>query len=54
MILVPEDVFAKFEQKQKIKSSPLVRNMINADQKMANVLQKTGMSDSEKQKAILG
>ena len=50
MILVPEDVFAKFEQKQKIESSPLVRNMINADREMANVLQKTDMSDSEKQK----
>ena len=50
MVLVPEDVFARFEQKQKIESSPLVRNMINADQEMTNVLQKTDMSDSEKQK----
>jgi len=50
MILVPEDVFARFEQKQKIESSPLVRNMINADREMTNVLQKTDMPDSEKQK----
>ena len=50
MILVPEDVFARFEQKQKSESSPLVRNMINADREMANVLQKTDMSDSEKEK----
>ena len=25
MILVPEDVYARFEQKQKIESSPLVK-----------------------------
>ena len=50
MILVPEDVFARFEQKQKIESSPLVRNMIKADREMTNVLQKTDMLDGEKQK----
>ena len=50
MILVPEDVYAKFEQKQKIESSPLVRNMMNADREMANVLQKTDVQNSEKQK----
>ena len=50
MILVPEDVYVRFEQKQKIESSPLVRNMINADREMANVLQQTDMPDSEKQK----
>ena len=50
MVLVPEDVFARFEQKQKIESSPLVRNMVNADREMSDVLHRTDMTDSEKQK----
>ena len=50
MILVPEDVYARFEQKQNIESSPMVRNMMNADREMTNVLQRTDVSDSEKEK----
>ena len=50
MILVPEDVYARFEQKQKIESSPLVKNMMNSDREMSDVLQRTDIPDSEKQK----
>ena len=50
MILVPEDMYARFEQKQKIESLPLVKNMMNSDREMSDVLQRTDIPDSEKQK----
>ena len=50
MILVPEDVFARFEQKQKLETSPLVTNMIQKDTEMSNILQRTDMDDADKQK----
>jgi hypothetical protein len=50
MVLVPEDVFARFEQKQKLESSPIVTNMIKTDSEMSNILQRTDMDDTEKQK----
>ena len=50
MILVPEDMYARFEQKQKIESLPLVKNMMNSGREMSDVLQRTDIPDSEKQK----
>ena len=50
MIMVPEDVYARFEQKQKLQASPIVRNMINTDTEMSNILQRTDLNDAEKQK----
>jgi hypothetical protein len=50
MVLVPEDIFARFEQKQKIESSPIVTNMIKTESEMSNILQRTDMDDAEKQK----
>ena len=50
MILVPEDVYAKFEQKQKLETSPIMKNMINTDTDMTNILQRTDVDDTEKQK----
>ena len=50
MILVPEDAYARFEQKQKLETSPIIKNMINADTDMTNILQRTGVDDTEKQK----
>ena len=31
MILVPEDAYARFEQKQKLETSPIMKNIINTD-----------------------
>ena len=50
MILVPEDAYARFEQKQKFETSPIIKNMINADTDMTNILQRTDVDDTEKQK----
>jgi hypothetical protein len=49
VIFVPEDVLARFEQKQKLETSPIVTNMIKTDSEMFfNVC--TDMDDAEKQK----
>jgi hypothetical protein len=53
MILVPEDVFARFEQKQKLETLSIVTNMIKTDSKMSNILQHADMDDAQKQKLYL-
>ena len=50
MILVPEDVYARFEQKQNLETSPIMKNMINTDTDMTDILQRTDVDDTEKQK----
>ena len=50
MILVREDTYARFEQKQKLKTSPIMKNMINTDTDMTNILQCTDVDDTEKEK----
>ena len=50
MILVPEDAYARFEKKQKLETSPIIKNMINADTDKTNILQRTDVDDTEKQK----
>ena len=49
MILVPEDAYARFEQKQKLETSP-TKNMINTDTDIKDILQRTDVDDTEKQK----
>ena len=49
-ILVPEDAYARFEQKQKLETSPIMKNMINTDTDMTDILQRTDVDDTEKQK----
>ncbi len=50
MILVPEDAYAKFEQKQKLETSPIVKNMMKTDTEMSSTLQRMDMDDADKQK----
>ena len=50
MILVPEDAYARFEQKQKLETSPIMKNIINTDTDMTDILQCTDVDDTEKQK----
>ena len=53
MILVPEDAYSRFEQKQKLETSPIINNMINTDTDMTNILQRTDVDDTEKQKCTM-
>ena len=50
MILVPEDIYARFEQKQNLETSPIMKNMINTDTDMTDIFQRTDADDTEKQK----
>ncbi len=50
IILVPEDAYAKFEQKQKLETSPIVKNMMKTDTEMSSTLQRMDMDDADKQK----
>ena len=50
MILVPEDVLATLERKQKQETSPLVTNLMNTEENMNETLKRTDMFDDEKQK----
>ena len=49
MVLVLEDVFNCYEQKQKIETSPITSNMMHQDTTMSEILQSTDISDAEKQ-----
>ena len=50
MILVPEDAYARLRQKQKLETSPIMKNIINTDTDMTDILQRTDVDDTEKQK----
>ena len=50
MILVPEDIYARFEQKQNLETSPIMKNMINTDTDMTDILQRTDVDHTEKHK----
>ena len=50
MILVPEDVFNRFEQKQKLETSAIVSNMMQKDADMSKLLYREDLNDDEKKK----
>ena len=50
MVLVPEDVLSRYEQKQKIETSPLVTGMMRQDADMSGILESENLTDAEKQK----
>ena len=50
MVLVPEDAVNRYEQRQRLETSPIMSNMMHKDTQMLNVLQRDGMSDDQKQK----
>ena len=50
MVLVPEDAVNRYEQRQRLETSPIMSNMVHKGMQMSNVLQRDGMSDDQKQK----
>ena len=50
MILVPEDVFNRYEKQQKLETSPIMMNMMNKDSQLSHILQQDDMSDDQRQK----
>ena len=50
MVLVPEDVLNRYEQKQKLETSPIVKGMMQEDSDMSRLLYREDLNDDEKQK----
>ena len=50
MVLVPEDVLNRYEQKQKVETSPIVKGMMQEDLDMSKLLYREDLNDNEKQK----
>ena len=50
MVLVPEDAVNRYEQRQRLETSPIMSNIIHKNTQMSNILQREGMSDDQKQK----
>ena len=50
MVLVPEHVLNRYEQKQKLETTPIMANMMHQDTEMSEILQSASMPDAEKQK----
>jgi hypothetical protein len=50
MILIPEDMLNRFEQKQKLETPPIVSSMIQKDTEMSRVLHRDDLNDDVKEK----
>ena len=50
MVLVPEDALQRYEQRQRLGTSPIMASIMREDTDMSNILQRTDLSDDEKQK----
>ncbi len=47
MVLVPEEMLSRYEQKQRLETSPITANMMQKDAQLSNILQQTDMHDDQ-------
>ena len=50
MILVPEEVMERCEQRQRLGTSPIMNSMLNKGKQLTDILESTDVGDAEKQK----
>ena len=50
MVLVPEEAIQRYEQRQRLETSPLMGTMMHKDTQISNILQQDDVPDDEKQK----
>ena len=50
MLLVPEDMIKKFEQKQRLETSPILSNMLQKDAQLSTILEDPNVNDGLKDK----
>ena len=50
MALIPEELLNRYEQRQRLETSPIMTDMIHKDTQMSNILQRDDMTDDQKQK----
>ena len=49
MVLVPEEALQRYEQRQRLETSPLMGTMMHKDMQMSDILQRDDVPDDEKQ-----
>jgi hypothetical protein len=50
MVLIPEDMLNKFEQRQKLETPPILSNMMQKDAEMSGILYRDDLNDDVKEK----
>ena len=50
MVLIPEEALERYEQRQRLKTSPLMGTTMHNDTQILDILQRTDVTDDEKQK----
>ena len=50
MVLVPEEALQRYEQSQRLETSPLMGTMMHKDMQISDILQRDDVTDDEKQK----
>ena len=50
MVLVPEEALQRYEQRQKLETSPLMGTMMHKDTQISDILQREDVPDDKKQK----
>ena len=49
MVLVPEEALQHYEQRQRLETSPLMGMTMHMDTQISDILQRTDVTDDEKQ-----
>ena len=50
MVLVPEEALQRYEQRQRLETSPLMSTMMHKDTQISDILQRDDVPNDEKQK----
>ena len=50
MVLVPEEALQRYEQRQRLETSPLMGTMMQKDTQISDILQRDDVADDKKQK----
>ena len=50
MVLVPEEALQRYEQRQRLETSPLMGTMMHKDTQISDILQRDDVTDDEKPK----
>ena len=52
MVLVPEDAMEKYEQRQRLRTSPIMTSIMGQDTVLNDILKQTDMGDAQRQKVF--
>ena len=49
MVLIPEEALQRYEQRQRLETSPLMGTTMHKDTQISNILKRDKLTDDEKQ-----